>query len=548
MSSLDRDENLGRLRGGGTWDVVVIGGGATGLGAAVDAAARGYRTALLEARDFAQGTSSRSTKLIHGGVRYLAQGDIPLVREALHERGVLFRNAPHLVHRRDFIVPAYRWRDLPFYGIGLKVYDLLAGRSNLGGSRWIGPAEVARRIPTIVGRGLRGGIVYTDGQFDDARLAIALARTFADLGGTALNHAPVVGFSHRDGRIAAVAARDEETGEELAIEARVVINATGVYRRRGPPAGRSRHRRLALADAQPGDAHRPRPLVPPRRERAAGPAHRRRPRPVHDPLARPGPGRYDRYARRRAGRRAAAEPGGDRIPAGPRRPLPGQAARSDDVRSTFAGLRPLLRGHDVARATSAHRPPSCRASTPWSSRLRGWSRSPGGNGRPTGGWRPTRSTRRSRSAASLPPLDDRDAPPPRLGGVADGRDDPLSVYGSDAARIRPLPPRIPNGIGRSTPRCPTALAEVVWAARHEAARWVEDVLARRSAPCSSTPEPASRPRRSSPRSWPASLRRTRPGRSAGGPIPRTGRRLPRPRRSPVEKMVGPVTHDHRGLP
>src|SRR5262245_19554988 len=117
MGSLARDENLGRLRGGDAWDVVVIGGGATGLGAAVDAAARGYRTALLEARDFAQGTSSRSTMLIHGGVRYLAQGDIPLVREALHERGLLFENAPHLVHRRDFVVPAYRWWDLPFYGV-----------------------------------------------------------------------------------------------------------------------------------------------------------------------------------------------------------------------------------------------------------------------------------------------------------------------------------------------------------------------------------------------------------------------------------------------
>jgi glycerol-3-phosphate dehydrogenase len=173
MGSLSRTENLERLRAGGTWDVVVIGGGATGLGSAVDAAARGYKTLLLEARDFAQGTSSRSTKLIHGGVRYLAQGDIGLVREALHERGVLFRNAPHLVHARDFVVPAYRWLDLPYYGIGLKAYDWLAGRSDLGASRWVGPADVVERIPTISRRGLHGGIVYTDGQFDDARLAIA---------------------------------------------------------------------------------------------------------------------------------------------------------------------------------------------------------------------------------------------------------------------------------------------------------------------------------------------------------------------------------------
>src|SRR5208282_948675 len=148
MNSLSRNEGLDRLRGGETWDILVIGGGATGLGTAVDAAARGYRTLLLEARDFAQGTSSRSTKLIHGGVRYLAQGDVALVREALRERGLLLRNAPHLVHRRDFVVPAYRWLDLPYYGLGLKVYDALAGSLRLGKSRWLSPDEVVARIPT----------------------------------------------------------------------------------------------------------------------------------------------------------------------------------------------------------------------------------------------------------------------------------------------------------------------------------------------------------------------------------------------------------------
>ncbi len=187
MGSLSRSENLGRLRDRAVWDIVVIGGGATGLGAAVDAASRGYSTLLLESHDFAQGTSSRSTKLIHGGVRYLEQGNVPLVREALRERGILLRNAPHLVHPRDFVVPAYRWHELPYYGTGLKLYDLLAGRLRLGWSRVISRAEVKRRIPTIRGAGLRGGIVYTDGQFDDARLAITLALTLADLGGTVLN-------------------------------------------------------------------------------------------------------------------------------------------------------------------------------------------------------------------------------------------------------------------------------------------------------------------------------------------------------------------------
>src|SRR5271167_435226 len=229
MNSLSRKEGLDRLRGGETWDILVIGGGATGLGTAVDAASRGYRTLLLESSDFAHGTSSRSTKLIHGGVRYLAQGNVGLVREALRERGILLRNAPHLVHPRDFVVPAYRWYELPYYGTGLKLYDLLAGRFRLGWSRWISRTEVHNRVPTIRGQGLRGGIVYTDGQFDDSRLAITLARTVADLGGTVLNYAPVLGFNKSGNRIAGLLAGDAETGEAFTIEARAVINATGVY-------------------------------------------------------------------------------------------------------------------------------------------------------------------------------------------------------------------------------------------------------------------------------------------------------------------------------
>src|SRR5271168_1476140 len=167
MASLVREENLERLRDPKAWDVAVIGGGATGLGAAVDAAARGYRSVLLESQDFAHGTSSRSTKLIHGGVRYLAQGNVSLVREALHERGILLHNAPHLVHRRDFVVPAYHWHELPYYGTGLKLYDMLAGGLGLGRSRWLSRTEVQNRLPTLRSAGLRGGIVYADGQFDD---------------------------------------------------------------------------------------------------------------------------------------------------------------------------------------------------------------------------------------------------------------------------------------------------------------------------------------------------------------------------------------------
>ena len=228
MNSLSRNECLDRLRGGETWDILVIGGGATGLGTAVDAASRGYRTLLLEARDFAHGTSSRSTKLIHGGVRYLAQGNIPLVREALHERGLLLQNAPHLVHCRDFVVPAYHSWQLPYYGMGLWLYDRLAGELSLGRSRWISRAETLTRVPTMRSQGLRGGILYTDGQFDDARLAIVLARTLADLGGSALNYLPVTALTRQGGQLAGATARDLETGEEFTVTTRTVVNASGV--------------------------------------------------------------------------------------------------------------------------------------------------------------------------------------------------------------------------------------------------------------------------------------------------------------------------------
>ena len=196
---------------------------------------------------------------------HLAQGDIGLVREALHERGVLFRNAPHLVHAREFVVPAYRWLDLLYYGIGLKAYDWLAGRSNLAASGWIGPAEVISRIPTISRRGLRGGIVYTDGQFDDARLAITLARTLADLGGSALNAAPVTGFIKRGGRIVGVNAEDAETGEGFAIEARGDQCNRGL-RRHDPQARRTGRRVKSLAHTQPGYARGTRSFVPPRNQ------------------------------------------------------------------------------------------------------------------------------------------------------------------------------------------------------------------------------------------------------------------------------------------
>lgn len=170
------------------WDLIVIGGGATGLGTAVDAAARGYRTLLLEQSDFAKGTSSRSTKLIHGGLRYLKQGNISLVVEALKERGRLCQNAPHLVSHLPFLIPNYHWWEAPFYGIGMKIYDMLAGHLGLEKSEHLTREETILRIPTIAPKDLRGGVVYYDGQFDDARLAMALAQTCYDLGGVLVNY------------------------------------------------------------------------------------------------------------------------------------------------------------------------------------------------------------------------------------------------------------------------------------------------------------------------------------------------------------------------
>jgi glycerol-3-phosphate dehydrogenase len=212
------------------WDMAVIGGGATGMGVAVDAAARGLSVVLLEAHGFGKGTSSRSTKLVHGGVRYLEQGNIPLVMSALKERGLMRQNAPHLVHDLAFIVPNYSWWEAPFYGIGLKLYDLLAGKYGFGASKLLSKEETMKRLRALEPEGLLGGVIYYDGQFDDARLLIHLAMTAADHGAALLNYCPATGLL-RDGEgyVNGVTARDSETGEELTIAARMVVNATGVF-------------------------------------------------------------------------------------------------------------------------------------------------------------------------------------------------------------------------------------------------------------------------------------------------------------------------------
>jgi glycerol-3-phosphate dehydrogenase len=212
------------------WDVVVIGGGATGLGAGVDAASRGYKTLLVEQHDFAKGTSSRSTKLVHGGVRYLAQGDINLVLEALHERGLMMENAPHLVKNQQFLIPNYDWWDGPFYTVGLKVYDMMAGKLGLGPSIHIDKETTMKHIPNLQEDGLRGGVIYHDGQFDDSRLAINLAQTITDNRGFVINYMKVTGLMKSDdGMIEGVEMVDQENGTEYQVKAKVVVNATGVF-------------------------------------------------------------------------------------------------------------------------------------------------------------------------------------------------------------------------------------------------------------------------------------------------------------------------------
>jgi len=241
-----REELVERLARSPALDLVVVGGGATGLGVALDAAARGLAVALVEAEDFAKGTSSRATKLVHGGVRYLAQGNVALVREALRERANLLRNAPHLVQPLSFVLPLYgargRWLDSWFYGAGLVLYDLLAGGGRLGRTEFLGRAAALERAPGLRSEDLAGALQYWDGQFDDARLAVALARTAIAHGALVLNHCAAVGLAHRDGKVSGVVVEDRLTGRRLQLGARCVVNAAGVWVdavRRMDRAGRS---------------------------------------------------------------------------------------------------------------------------------------------------------------------------------------------------------------------------------------------------------------------------------------------------------------------
>jgi glycerol-3-phosphate dehydrogenase len=554
---MNRERSLARLAGGDggrrPWDVLVVGGGATGLGAAVEAAARGYRTALLEGCDFAKGTSSRSTKLAHGGVRYLRQGDLSLVIEALRERGLLLRNAPHLVHNLRFVVPSYEWWEGPFYGAGLKVYDLLAGRLGLGPSHHLSRDETLALLPTVEPAGLRGGVVYHDAQFDDARLAVTLARTLDDLGGVPVNGMRVVGLLKAGGRhrlVAGVAARDEESGEQLEIAARVVVNATGVFA--------DEVRRLDEPDAEP--------LLAPSQG-------------VHLVLDRrflPGDSAV-LVPHTDDGRVLFAVPWLGRVVVGTTdtpvasvalepRPLPQEIEfllahagryltghpRREDVLSCFAGLRPLVAGGPGAGGAGGPAGAGGASGTgggggpAGAAGASGRGGAPGGGGGEGGIHSPTAALRRDHllqvsasglvtitggkwttyrrmgedaidAAAAVAGLPDRpsvtatlrlhgapvapatagaeeaaedEASAPRTAhrpaaarGPAPGPGTPdavASAYGADAAELERLIAERPELAEPLHPRLPYRAGEVVWAARHEMARSVEDALARRT--------------------------------------------------------------------
>jgi len=481
IDTLNRRDLLSRLSAEREpWDLLVIGGGATGLGTAVEAAARGYRTLLAEAHDFAKGTSSRSTKLVHGGVRYLAQGNVGLVLEALRERGRLLANAPHLVHNLSFVVPRYDWWEGPFYGVGLKLYDLLAGRLGLGPSRLLSLAETLEHIPTVEPHGLRGGVIYHDGQFDDARLAVTLARTCAALGGVPLNYLRAEALLKEDGLVTGALLRDQETGEAHRVAARAVVNATGVYadavRRLDDPAARP-----ILAPSQgvhlvldrrflPGDSAIMVPHTDDGRVLFAVPWHGRvvlgtTDTPVDTPPSGPPeepralPEEID-FLLAHAGRYLAVHPG------------------RADVLSVFAGLRPLVR----SAATIAHGGDTAALSRDHTVVV-----SPSGLVTVTGGkWTTYRKMGEDTvdQAAHVAGLDERPSRTAdlKLHGYEEGGDpeDPWSVYGSDAAALAALAAERPEWGEPLHPRLPYRAVEVIWAARQEMARTVEDVLARRT--------------------------------------------------------------------
>jgi glycerol-3-phosphate dehydrogenase len=470
---MKRDKVLDRIENGDkSWDFLVIGGGATGLGVAVDASARGYSTLLVEQADFAKGTSSRSTKLVHGGVRYLKQGNISLVLEALRERGLLCENAPHLVHHLSFIVPIYSWWEGPFYGIGMKIYDRLAGKLGLSPSENLSREETLKRIPTLQPTGLVSGVSYYDGQFDDSRLAVNLAQTVFDLGGAAINYTQVTSLIKEDGLVAGAVVRDSETGVEHSIRAKAVINATGVFsdavRKMDEPEAKnviaaSQGAHVVLPKSfLPGDTAIMVPHTPDGRVMFAVPWHdcvvvgttdtavdsiQLEPRPMDEEIG---------FILTNAAQYLSKQPN-----------------RSDAL-SVFAGLRPLVKVGDAKSTAAMSRDHTILISNSGLLTIAG------------GKWTTYRKMAQDAvdQAETMAGFEERRCTTEHLqihGWTKQQITTPnLRVYGADAAAIKELAEVEPGLAERLHPDLPYTGAEVVWAVRQEMARTVEDVLARRT--------------------------------------------------------------------
>ncbi len=455
------------------WDFVIIGGGATGLGAAVDAASRGYRPLLLEQHDFTKGTSSRSTKLVHGGVRYLKQGNISLVLEALKERGLLCANAPHLAHDMAFVIPIYNWIDTPFYGIGLKVYDKMAGKLGLGHSKILSVEETLKRVPTVETDGLINGVVYHDAQFDDSRLGINLAETAVEQGGTVANYMKVVGLLKKDDVVCGVRVRDQENGNEYEVEGGAVINATGVFvdqvlhmdnPEAKPIVSPSQGIHMVLPKSfLPGNTAVMVPKTKDGRVLFAVPWHDSvvvgtTDTPVEEISLEPRPLREEiEFVFSHAQHYLKKDP------------------EPSDVRSFFAGLRPLIKSGGNGNTAALSRDHSILVSQSGLITIAG------------GKWTTYRKMAQDviDQAETVASYDTRPCNSHHLQVHGWTQQNPrkfphLSFYGTDAEHIENLVVEDSSLGDLLHDDLPYLKAEVIWATRHEMARSVEDVLARRT--------------------------------------------------------------------